>query len=420
MVYKDVRCSSSSIWMTGIIGLMGHPLYFYIWGYLFPQPYEGLWLRVVGTILCLALTLKNYWPSSLQQFLPYYWYGLMIYTLPFFFTYMLLKNDLNTVWLMSSVIAVLLTILLANLVGALIVLATGIMLAFFFFRWTDQPIYMRGAEFLQYIPIYLFSVIVGYTFMFFKMAVRDEKFYALLMAIRNMAHELRTPLAGIRGGSLAVANVFPMLRESFQAIHELKSQPPPIGAGHLKALECTLESIQKEVVYSNDIIDILLLSAGSDKISQANFRTTSILECVKDAVQRPGYNNMLTEKIDWSAVTDFKFFGSETLMIHVLCNLIENAYRFIQKSQKGEILLWTTQHKQNNRLHCRDTGPGIPPVVRRRIFDQFFTTESDGDGIGLYFCKVVMTSFQGSIACQSRFGEYTEFILTFPGERSHE
>ena len=418
---ESIRYSSANIWMIGAIGLVGHPTYFFVWGYLFPQPYESFLLRAIGTILCLLMTLRNYWPRFLQGFLPYFWYGMLAYTLPFFFTYMLLRNDFNMVWMMSSVAAVFLTVLVTSLLVVPIISMIGILLAFLLFRATNQSVPMDGAGFLPYIPVYLFSIISGYAFIFFKMAVRDErKFSILLSAIRSMAHELRTPLAGIRGGSIAVANVFPALREAFESVHKKENRPRSLGSARLKALERTLAIIQKEVTHSNEIIDLLFLNAGSGKISDSNFRNVSILDCVKASLQRFDYDKEFMRKIDWSSVADFKFFGSETLMIHVLYNLMQNARHFLQKTPRGEVTLWTAKHGQSFRLHFKDTGPGIPLAVRRRIFDQFFTTKSGGDGIGLYFCKAVMTSFRGSITCRSQFGFYTEFILTFPQEKSHE
>ena len=417
---ESIRYSSASIWMISIIGLVGHPVYFFIWGYLFPQPYESFLLRAKGTILCLLLMLRDYWPSFLQGALPYLWYGMLTYTLPFFFTYMLLRNDFNMVWMMSSVIAMCLTVLVTSLLVMPIVSMIGILLAFLLFRVTNQSVPMDGAEFLPYIPVYLFSIAAGFVFIFFKMAVRDEKFNILLSAIRSMAHELRTPLAGIRGGSIAVGNVYPALREAFESVHKKENRPPSFGSARLKALERTLTIIQKEVAYSNDIIDILLLNAGSGKISDSNFRDVSILDCVKASLRRFDYDKEFMRKIDWSSVADFKFFGSETLMIHVLYNLMQNARHFLQKTPQGEVTLWTAKHGQSFRLHFKDTGPGISPAVRRRVFDQFFTTESSGNGIGLYFCKAVMSSLKGSITCRSKFGFYTEFILTFPQEKSHE
>ena len=63
----------------------------------------------------------------------------------------------------------------------------------------------------------------------------------------------------------------------------------------------------------------------------------------------------------------------------------------------------------------RDTGPGIPASKKDKIFDDFYTSgKESGIGLGLSFCKRVLTSFGGQIVCNSKENEWTEFILHFP------
>lgn len=60
-----------------------------------------------------------------------------------------------------------------------------------------------------------------------------------------------------------------------------------------------------------------------------------------------------------------------------------------------------------------DNGPGIPKDLQSRIFESGFTTKPDGQGKGLAFCTLIMTSIGGSISVNSDPG-YTEFSLHFP------
>jgi len=83
--------------LAGIIRLIGHPLYWAIWVYLFPQPSESALLRFSGAALCLPLALVRFWPAKLKQFLPAYWHFSALYVLPFTFTYLMLQNDYNLV-----------------------------------------------------------------------------------------------------------------------------------------------------------------------------------------------------------------------------------------------------------------------------------------------------------------------------------
>ena len=96
-------------------------------------------------------------------------------------------------------------------------------------------------------------------------------------------------------------------------------------------------------------------------------------------------------------------------------NLLKNAFYFIDKAGKGEIYIWAEINKNKSLLHFKDTAQGIEPEVLPKIFNQFFTYETNrGTGIGLSFCKIVMQSHHGNIECYSKFGEFTEFVLSFP------
>jgi signal transduction histidine kinase len=79
------------------------------------------------------------------------------------------------------------------------------------------------------------------------------------------------------------------------------------------------------------------------------------------------------------------------------------------------IFIRTAAHGKRNQLVIHDTGPGIPTHVLPYIFDSFFTTKKNsGAGIGLSFCRKVMSAFGGHIQCESVIGQYTQFVLEFP------
>jgi CheY-like chemotaxis protein/two-component sensor histidine kinase len=73
------------------------------------------------------------------------------------------------------------------------------------------------------------------------------------------------------------------------------------------------------------------------------------------------------------------------------------------------------------QLSIRDTGEGILPEIRERIFDPFFTTKEVGKGTGLGLSMVysIVKSSGGSIICDSRVGEGTEFRVILPVVEGH-
>ena len=65
-------------------------------------------------------------------------------------------------------------------------------------------------------------------------------------------------------------------------------------------------------------------------------------------------------------------------------------------------------------LAVRDTGPGIPPELRARIFDMHFTTKETGTGIGLYVARSIVESEGGTLAIAETGPEGTTFTIRVP------
>ena len=100
-------------------------------------------------------------------------------------------------------------------------------------------------------------------------------------------------------------------------------------------------------------------------------------------------------------------------MSQVLFNLIQNALHQIKSVNKGEIFITTTSNRKRKILHVKDTSTGIKQAQIDNIFKPFFTKKSTGTGIGLYYCQSTIRAMNGSIRCESVYGEYTDFIIEF-------
>lgn len=99
---------------------------------------------------------------------------------------------------------------------------------------------------------------------------------------------------------------------------------------------------------------------------------------------------------------DFSFRGDETLYLFVLFNLLKNALYYFKRRSDGEIRI----KGAHNRIHFRDTGPGMPKQNLDRLFHSFYTAgKQGGTGLGLAYCKRVMRAFGGEITCDSVVGE---------------
>lgn len=105
-------------------------------------------------------------------------------------------------------------------------------------------------------------------------------------------------------------------------------------------------------------------------------------------------------------------YGSE--LNQVWTNLLDNAIDAMDES--GVIELATTDHGDHIQVYVTDSGPGIPPEIRSRIYEPFFTTKPVGKGSGLgleMVRRIVENRHQGTITLESQPGK-TQFIVCLP------
>ncbi|MBS0358014.1 MAG: PAS domain-containing protein, partial [Proteobacteria bacterium] len=230
----------------------------------------------------------------------------------------------------------------------------------------------------------------------------------------TVAHELFTPLRGVKAGFNFITKQVAKLTEAYQEGLSAGILKEKISEKAMRNLDKSLSNITKEIDYSFLFIEMLLANIRSEKFTGEPLKNCFIADAVDEALMRYPLNDTQKQKISTNLAYNFIYAGSQQLLIHVLFNLLKNALYYVAKARKGEITLWTVEKEKVNELHFKDTGEGISAEVLPHIFEQFFSKTLHGTGVGLTYCNMVMQSFGGSIDCQSIEGEYTEFILKFP------
>ena len=108
------------------------------------------------------------------------------------------------------------------------------------------------------------------------------------------------------------------------------------------------------------------------------------------------------------------FTGDETQFEQVLLNLLLNAQKAMPAGGHIDVRLSHDPTEGIVRFEVEDDGPGIPEEVRKRLFQPFFTTRTDGTGLGLATCLKNVQYHGGSIEVQSEVGRGTKFVVTLP------
>jgi hypothetical protein len=121
-----------------ILAIVTFPLYYYVWAFVFPQRYESLTLRLIGSALFVPMLFARHWPDWMKRLAALLLVFALLYSLPFFFTYMLLRNNGADVWIGSALVAVFVMILLLDWVTLIVQFVLGSGLAYLAFTLTSD------------------------------------------------------------------------------------------------------------------------------------------------------------------------------------------------------------------------------------------------------------------------------------------
>ncbi|MBL4295765.1 response regulator [Vibrio fluvialis] len=413
VVKKIYQYAEPNLTLVGWMGFIGFPLYYYIWQYVFPQPYESLLLRSFCSCLFGGIAFRNSVPKLWQRYLPYYYLFMIGFCLPFFFAYMMLMNDWSTVWAMSFMASIFLHILLVHETKVMLLQAAISILAAYGTVYWIQHYEPQQYILWPYVPIFLFTYVFGNLFYFRNQSSHESKVSIAKSFGAGIAHEMRNPLSALKSSVDVLRSILPAQSNISRGAH--------IDEQDLTLLHEILDNADEVIHTGNETIDLLLTSIDENRVSRSTFRKQSAREVVDYALHSFSYKRA----IDRQSVTlvvedDFDYFGSDTLLKFALYNLLKNAF-YYQNSEQFHIDVTLKTQGNQNLIVVKDNGVGIAPDRIDDIFKDFYTFGKNGSyGLGLPFCRKVMKSFGGNIACASVLGEWTEFTLSFPLYESQE
>jgi len=107
------------------------------------------------------------------------------------------------------------------------------------------------------------------------------------------------------------------------------------------------------------------------------------------------------------------FISDDKLLNQVIINVIKNAIHAVQNSSRKEIALILESSETGKRIiKITDTGCGIESTLIDKIFIPFFTTKTNGDGIGLSLSRQIINSLGGTFVIKSELGNGTQAIIS--------
>jgi two-component system sensor histidine kinase QseC len=201
--------------------------------------------------------------------------------------------------------------------------------------------------------------------------------------IGDAAHELRTPLAGLR----AHAEV-------------------ALGARNARERTRALSNIVKGVDRASHLVNQLLTlsrldesAMGTDQIVDLGDALRAVLNDLRPSADEKSIAMALRAEPE----NKFPILGNVEAICVLFRNLVDNAIRYAPPS--SEVSLALTQQKKNWVITIADEGSGIPADDRDKVFDRFHRrtkTDAYGTGLGLSIVKSVVDLHQGNISMQQR------------------
>jgi signal transduction histidine kinase len=197
-----------------------------------------------------------------------------------------------------------------------------------------------------------------------------------LSAVASIVHDLRNPLATIHGSAEMLAGAH-LPQEQVQRI---------------------ARNMYRASVHMRELLDEFFQRAGSTKYER---RLTSIRELVDSAVDRITLAAEIQSVDIVQAVPDGVMTVLDRHRIHrVLMNLLVNALEAMPDG--GTLHISAVSDRASVLIRVRDTGPGIAPEIRSRLFEPFATVgKANGLGMGLAFARQAVIDHGGDIGTES-------------------
>ncbi|MDF1794956.1 MAG: response regulator [Coxiellaceae bacterium] len=411
-INRRVEESGAQYKAYGTFGLFTFPVYYFIWLYFDVQSYENLWLRITCTALCLLLVLHDYWPKKLKPYLPVYWYFTLFFTLPFFFTYMLLLNHGSLMWITNTIVIVFFTMLLVDWVSTVILLSSGSLLAFIVASQQDNLLWASSFDIVGFMLTYVVSILIGLIFSHNKAVIERIKRRAIEVEanskarselIANMNHDIRTPITGILG-----------LAQSFRDSANSNKQ-----ASDADLLIRTTEEL---LTLLNEVIEIVDLENGPLEHRQEAFSISQVVEHNIALIDSAVNHKLLDLKIEVDDEVPEYVWGNRIYMDRILLNLLGNAIKFTDKGIISLVVRVLRFEKNSVWIEFRlsDTGIGISESQFEKIFERFSRISPSykgiykGNGLGLFMVKRYLESMKGSIDVASQEGKGSCFTVRVP------
>jgi signal transduction histidine kinase len=257
--------------------------------------------------------------------------------------------------------------------------------------------------------------------------IQTQKLASLGQLTAGIAHEIKNPLNFVNNFSALSQELIDELGEALKPIAlEDKTRAELDELTHM--LKSNLEKVVQHGKRADSIVKNMLLhsreGSGEHRPVDVNALVEESLNLAYHGAraEKQGFNISLKRSFDPGA-GEVEVFPQE--ITRVLLNLISNGF-YAATHRKGQansdgyeptLAVATKTIGDRVEIRIRDNGTGIPPEIKEKIFNPFFTTKPAGEGTGLGLSlsyDIVVKQHAGSIEVDTQPGQFTEFRVILP------
>lgn len=405
---QKIKLSEPQTLPFSILGLLVYIVYFLGFSYLHVVAVSPFFHAEVG-IICVLLLLKDFWPSRLKIFLPWFWFLSIFYLIPILMTRFFFQHLDSTSWIMAELGSVLLLALVLDWVMYLILLGLGFLVNFVIYHEVImENLIHNGGLLISFIFILMALLLLRSR----NLTERDY-FRAMNLVNAVMAHELRTPLFSMRAGILGVKKYLPILVRGYKQALKQDDRLESIREDRLETLEKSGDEMMVSLNYSNVVIDALVAGFNNTSIS-LEFVPLDISRVIMSSIEQYPFVDNEINQVELIKSPNLKIMGNEAVFVHIFHNLFKYALYKIKEAEQGNIKIQVERKGAKGYIYFNCTGLGLPLHERNHVFDIIFSDKERLAKIStcMYLCKAAVKKMNGHIGCES-YNNSTTFILTF-------
>ncbi|KLN62955.1 sensor histidine kinase [Vibrio sp. VPAP30] len=220
-----------------------------------------------------------------------------------------------------------------------------------------------------------------------------QRLSSLGRMVASLAHQVRTPLSSamLYASNLGAPNLPPATKDRFQT-----------------KLMDRLHDLEKQVN------DMLLFAKGGDNKVVKPFTVEDLVAEFSPMVETALKNNQIDYCLEVEQ-EQTQLLGNVNAIASALSNLVMNAIQIAGKQSQIDVFFRPVNGEL--KISVQDSGPGVPTELQNKIMEPFFTTRSQGTGLGLAVVQMVCRAHDGRLELISEQGDGACFTVCIPLER---